>query len=129
LAQERVDAGELSASEAARSADAKRLTAAIGGGLFGVAPDVFTVDIQPADVVLLCTDGLTEDVSDDTVRDILDAGWPADEACRRLVEVAKNTGGRDNITCVVTRFEPMVGPRLRGSKSRAVRSRTSEVNR
>lgn len=106
VAQEKIEAGDPTTP-----ADGHRLTSAIAGGLLGVTPDVFTVDLEPKDVVLLCTDGLTEELSDDTIRNTLDSGWTAEEACRVLVQAAKRAGGRDNITCVVARFPETGRPR------------------
>jgi serine/threonine protein phosphatase PrpC len=71
----------------------------------GVQVDVQRVELEAGDVVLLCTDGLTEMVSEDWIAATL-AGEPEPEAgCAALVAEANARGGRDNITAVVARFE------------------------
>ena len=62
------------------------------------------VDTRPGDVFLLCTDGLSNYLETSEIRDIL-AESPPQEACERLVDLALDRGGRDNITVVVARLE------------------------
>jgi len=68
--------------------------------------DVVTMALTPGDVLLLCSDGLTNMLSDD---DILRAvlGYPGDlgAACRHLVDAANEEGGRDNISVLLVRYE------------------------
>ncbi len=65
-------------------------------------PDVVVEALRAGDVLLLCTDGLTEGVSDARMRDVL-ATMAVGEACEALVHEAFENGGRDNITAVVIR--------------------------
>jgi serine/threonine protein phosphatase PrpC len=58
------------------------------------------IEVRPDDAFLLCTDGLTEMVDDETIRRILE-GASAQEASERLVREANDRGGVDNITVVV----------------------------
>jgi serine/threonine protein phosphatase PrpC len=77
----------------------------LGGTAAGVQVDVQRVELEAGDVVLLCTDGLTEMVSEDWIAATL-AGEPEPEAgCAALVAEANARGGRDNITAVLARFE------------------------
>ena len=55
--------------------------------------------------LLLCSDGLTDMLDDEQIAAILAAEGEPEEACQRLVEEANAAGGRDNITCIVARFE------------------------
>jgi len=65
----------------------------------GARPDLRREGLQPGDVFLLCTDGLTEPLSDARIAELL--RLPPREACAALVDEAYASGGRDNITAVV----------------------------
>jgi len=56
------------------------------------------------DVILLCSDGLSEPVSDEQILGIVDSSTDLRTAARRLVERANENGGPDNITCVLARW-------------------------
>lgn len=62
------------------------------------------VDLSEGDLLLLCTDGLTRMVPDDTIRTALSAGSDCDEQVSSLVASANVAGGVDNVTVVVLRF-------------------------
>ncbi len=72
--------------------------------------DLHQVDVQPLDVqvgdrLLLCSDGLTEELVDQKIADYLqDTPW-LDKAALSLVEAAKEEGGHDNITVVIVSLE------------------------
>lgn len=63
------------------------------------------------DVLLLCSDGLTKELSDAQIAGVLATIEDADEASRRLIQLANDAGGNDNITVIVLRH----APRLVGS--------------
>jgi len=63
--------------------------------------EIQPVAIEPGDRLLLCSDGLTEEVSDAEIARCLSADTNCEEVARTLVEQAKNNGGSDNITVVV----------------------------
>ena len=70
----------------------------------GVQAEIHKVRIQDGDVLLLCSDGLTEPVSDESITEIL-AKYPDPEtAARRLIDKALENGGPDNVTAVVARY-------------------------
>lgn len=70
------------------------------GGQQIVEPDFFFLDVQPGDLFLLCSDGLTDYAAEDDIRDSL-CGKPLAEAADSLVELAKNGGGGDNVSVIV----------------------------
>jgi protein phosphatase len=80
------------------------LTNVLGGGKAGVQVDVERIDLQADDVMLLCTDGLTDMVGDEKIGAVLKAEDDPRSACQRLVEESNQQGGNDNITVVVARF-------------------------
>jgi protein phosphatase len=63
--------------------------------------DVQAIDIQAGDRLLLCSDGLTEELSDEQITAILEAQFSCDESTAQLVEAAKQEGGQDNITVIL----------------------------
>jgi serine/threonine protein phosphatase PrpC len=80
------------------------LTRCIGGSGPVGQPDVARYRLADGDRLLLCTDGLTDMVDDESIARELGRGSPSDEACRALVELALDRGGRDNVTVVVASY-------------------------
>jgi protein phosphatase len=77
------------------------LTSAIGSDL---APVTTTFDLEWNDRLLLCTDGLTNHLTDEEIRDVLVGAPSARDACGTLVDWALDRGGTDNVTAVVGRL-------------------------
>ncbi|NEP09001.1 MAG: Stp1/IreP family PP2C-type Ser/Thr phosphatase [Symploca sp. SIO2C1] len=69
--------------------------------------DVQSIDVESGDRLLLCSDGLTEELSDTLIADYLQPDLDEKEAAAKLVEAAKENGGRDNITVVIAEIEQM----------------------
>lgn len=67
-------------------------------------PDVYDFLLTNDDQVLLCTDGLTDMVDDVDIELVLNSAKSAKSACRSLVDLALNNGGRDNVTVIVARY-------------------------
>jgi protein phosphatase len=65
-----------------------------------VQPDFFSVDLKPGTAVLLATDGLTRYLLADEIAGILGAS-SFEASCANLIELAKQRGGQDNITCLL----------------------------
>jgi protein phosphatase len=96
-----IDLGQLSEEEAAKFGGRHVLVNALGGSHQDVEVDVDQLPLESGDRVLLCSDGLTDMVTDQTIRDVLLEPRDSADACRRLVNLALEHGGRDNITVVV----------------------------
>ena len=94
--------GRMTHSEALRSPLRNVITRALGTQ-GRVTPDIFELEAEPGDLFLLCSDGLTRELSDALIETILSVDLPLDNLCTRLVEAAKKAGGRDNITCILVR--------------------------
>jgi protein phosphatase len=99
VAAEYVAQGQLTREEAARVPQRHMLLRTLGLTRF-VNVDEIKLDLSPGDRILLCSDGLTEMVSDDDISKTLAAGSP-DEVVWELVEMANDAGGVDNITVIV----------------------------
>jgi len=100
---QQVKAGNMTREEAGRSRFRNRITRALGLKP-EVLPDIYPVTLQEGDTLLLCTDGLTTEVSDSAIARILATAPDAQEACDRLVTTALRHGGSDNVTVVVLRY-------------------------
>ena len=89
--------------ENAHQADLKGMESVITravGVAAQVEPDFFSVDLKPGIAVLLATDGLTRYLLQDEIAAILQAS-PFESAVANLIDVAKQRGGQDNITCIL----------------------------
>lgn len=104
VASELVALGALDKDKAPDSVMRHVVTNVVGGGIPEVRAEVHKVPLQAGDVVLLCTDGLTDMVSDDHIAMILQEETDPRRACERLVVEANRAGGRDNITAIVAHF-------------------------
>ncbi len=106
LAQRRAETGRMAPIELAAKDLRHMLTDAIGG--YAGEPDIEIQNylLMNGDVVLLCTNGLTDLVEDDTIAGVLRAGadQPLVEQCQALVDLALERGGPDNITVLVARY-------------------------
>lgn len=102
---EMVGRGEISPEQARHHPHRHVVTNVLGGGHAGVRIDVQRVSLEPGDVLLLCSDGLTDMLDDDSIAAVLAAEAEPEAVCQRLVAQANEAGGQDNITAVVARFE------------------------
>jgi protein phosphatase len=79
------------------------VTNILGGPKPGVRVELHNLELHPGDTVLLCSDGLTEMISEDRLTAVLEEVLDPQQACERLVAEANELGGRDNITVIVAR--------------------------
>lgn len=66
-----------------------------------VEVDTFSLDFNSGDRILMCTDGLTNHVSNEEMRDMVMSNQPLEEICKNLIDKANERGGHDNITVVI----------------------------
>ena len=100
LVDEMVRLGELNPSEARSHPDKNIITRAIGAQK-NVKADFFEVELAKDDYVLMCTDGLTNMVRDEEILDIVRSEKEPEAIAHKLVRMANNNGGRDNITVTI----------------------------
>ena len=103
-AQLMADIGMISQKEAARHRLRHVLTSALGGSDKAVKVDIQRLKLTNADRLLLCTDGLTDMVEDAGIASVLASSESSDSASRRLVDLALEKGGKDNVTVVLARY-------------------------
>jgi protein phosphatase len=134
LAQMLIDTGRLSPNDAATSGVRHILTNALGGTHAGVEVAIRLVHLEAGDRLLLCSDGLSDCVDDDTIAKTLAEGTPSHETCEKLVRLALDRGGRDNVTVVVATFGTTASAMtsrhpLRNLKSKAAKWRDTYLSR
>ena len=59
------------------------------------------IELRRKDCFVLCSDGLSNKVGADEIRDVLRAASNLDDACGRLIDIANERGGEDNITVII----------------------------
>jgi protein phosphatase len=104
LGQSLVDMGVMSREEAATNRLRHALTQALGKQGGKVRAEVHRLKLTDGDTLLLCTDGLTEMVAEPRIAEVLAKPTTSDDACKRLVDLALDGGGRDNITVIVAQY-------------------------
>jgi PPM family protein phosphatase len=105
LVAEMISRGALQPEDAAHNRLRHIITNAVGGHDLGVKVECHRLELEADDMLLLCSDGLTEMVSDDRIAAVLQAQRDPRKACERLVAEANENGGKDNITVIAARFE------------------------
>jgi protein phosphatase len=100
LVQSLVDEGRISADDVSTHPQRSLLLRALDGRSVA-EPDLSVHDGQAGDRYLLCSDGLSGVVSDETLRETLDTTEDPEDVTRQLIELALHGGGPDNITCIV----------------------------
>ena len=100
VVQELVDAGLIAAADAENHPESNVITRALGFHDEPL-PDIWRVPARTGMRLLICSDGLTKELSDERLRLHLAAGMPAGETASALVDAALAAGGRDNVTVVI----------------------------
>jgi protein phosphatase len=104
LVEEMVRMGGIDRASARNHPDKNIITRALGARDY-VEADFFTWEMQEGDMVLLCSDGLTNMVDDEMIHQILTGGGRLKDRVEKLVETANQNGGKDNISVIV--IEPL----------------------
>ncbi|MCL2111447.1 MAG: Stp1/IreP family PP2C-type Ser/Thr phosphatase [Clostridiales bacterium] len=94
-----VNAGTLTRSEARRHPQKNIITKALGSAKH-TDPDFYRFDLQRGDRILLCTDGLHGELTDDEIANIIKEKGNLNNICSLLVDAANESGGNDNITVI-----------------------------
>lgn len=104
LVEEMVRMGGIDRATARNHPDKNIITRAIGARDY-VEADFFNLELQTGDMVLLCSDGLTNMVEDETIHQILTGDGSLKDRVEELVRMANHNGGKDNISVIV--IEPL----------------------
>lgn len=100
LVQMMIDRGELTAQEA-RSYPGKNMITRAVGTEAAVHSDVFCLEPEWGETLLLCTDGLTNLMTDEEILFEIMYNEDRQACCRRLLEIAISRGAPDNVTCIL----------------------------
>nr|WP_205835108.1 protein phosphatase 2C domain-containing protein [Microbacterium sp. CFH 90308] len=100
VVQELVAAGRLSPEEAENHPYGNVITRAVGPSE-GVTPDYVRLDVADGDRFVICSDGLTKELTDYGIRHFLDENSDPADAVTAMLDAALENGGRDNITVIV----------------------------
>ncbi len=100
LVEEMIRSGELERKKGRNHPEKNIITKAMGSR-DEVVPDFFEIDMEPDDKYVLCSDGLSNMVEDDEIRDIVMDYHDIKDAARALVDRANYYGGSDNISVVI----------------------------
>jgi len=104
LMQKLVEAGELTEEEAAQSERRNIILQALGPEP-QIKIDLTHQQLRRGDVLVLCSDGLSGQVRTDEIARIVSEDEDPMTACKRLIDLANDNGGPDNITVIVARFD------------------------
>lgn len=104
LVQQYIDEGRLKTQEEIERFPYKNIITQAMGTQQSIAPVVTRHTPRSGDIILLCSDGLTNELTDAQILGIIETSPTIDEAVTRLIEDAKKAGGRDNITVVIVRY-------------------------
>ena len=103
---EQIQSGLISADQARTHPLRNVVTRALGGKA-DCQVEMQAHEMQPGDILLLCSDGLTTMIPDDEIASLVqNAHGDLGEAARSLVAAANERGGEDNITVLLIRFDP-----------------------
>ena len=103
LVQMMVNRGDLTPEQARDYPGKNYITRAIGTESM-VLCDTFHLNLQKGDHLLMCTDGLSNMVEDQEMLFEVVHGENQENCCQQLLDIAKNRGAPDNVTCVLVRL-------------------------
>jgi protein phosphatase len=126
LAEERMRHGEMTEAEAAVHPQRHILTRALGVSS-DVQTDMWELELRTGDRVLLCSDGLSNEVGMDEMASILGDIRDPEDAASRLVDVANEHGGADNITVIVVDVQVGAGGPDGASKVTPIGASTAAI--
>jgi serine/threonine protein phosphatase PrpC len=104
IAQSLADVGAIRPEEVATHPLRHVLTNVLGGKGERVRVECRELKLVDGDLLLLCTDGLTDLVPDAAILEVLRRGKTAADTCRALVDLALDSGGKDNVTVILGRY-------------------------
>jgi PPM family protein phosphatase len=105
VVQQQIDAGLVSPGQAAQASNRNLVTRALGVEAV-VMPDINEYRVEEGDLFLLCSDGLSDMLSDERIAALLQGKGTVEQKARHLVVAANGQGGRDNISVALAFARP-----------------------
>ena len=99
--QAMIDAGELSLDEARQHPRRNIVTQCLGQGEQALEVGRVQGSLAPGELLLLCSDGLTGELTDEQIQDVCAGAATLDELVEELIGLANRLDGKDNISCIV----------------------------
>jgi protein phosphatase len=112
LLQEQIDAGLITPEQAAFSSNKNLVTRAVGVE-DNVLLEAHQHDVQPGDLFLMCSDGLSDMLDDGSIAQVLLANEALETCAKALVAAANDAGGKDNISVILVRASGGAGAQAR----------------
>ena len=109
LLQEQIDAGLITVEQAAFSSNKNLVTRAVGVE-DTVLLEAHLHEVLPGDIYLLCSDGLSDMVDDESIAQLLQRCDSLEEGAAALVDAANDAGGKDNISVILARIKGAPAP-------------------
>ena len=100
LVQELLDSGSITEIEAKNHPHKNVITRAMGTAS-SVNVDIFSLEKEDFDTLILCSDGLTNELNNDEILETVKNSLTLNESAEKLISLAKQRGGRDNITALI----------------------------
>lgn len=104
IVQELLEKGLITEEEVQHHPQRSTLTRALG-----IEPeikvDTYGIELLPGGLLLLCSDGLSDSLSDKEIGDVISSAFDLDEACANLIARAKERGSRDNISVILAKYK------------------------
>lgn len=110
VAQALADTGAISQEEASTHRLRHNLTSCLGGESGKIEMEIRHVHLIEGDRLLLCSDGLTDMVSETEIAEVMRSAEGSVETCNTLVNLALHKGGEDNVTVVMARYSIPTSP-------------------
>lgn len=105
LAQQMIDSGDISKDDPSLQRWHHVLWNCVGGGDGTIQPEVLRVRLEQNDRILLCSDGLSNMVDDQVILEECGNESAEQEVVDRLIQLANEAGGKDNITAILAKIE------------------------
>ena len=103
LVNELIKNGSITAEEATNHPQRNVITKALGTSI-DIEVDIQTIKYKAGDILIICSDGLSNMVKENTIFDIIKSEEDVNLVCERFIELAKENGGLDNITVIAIKF-------------------------